>query len=229
MRKLIVMLTLGIVVVLSACSGEDATTEDLDEVTYALEEGLFVWDEIGFINNMIYEEDGEVVQHLKMTMHVDREGKLYLEVEDLTDGDSVLVSYVFIEAGGSEAYLYDHEDYIEEGTESYRIEVYEEVAEAIPNPNEVFQYLVYNLPRHDVEDEALNMNHYRVDFDGDEVDVNISLDFRQDSETETLVWEITGHTEDFTFKSPDTGGAEIRFFKSDFFETFTGIDKNLHE
>ncbi len=221
-------LTAVMLITLSACQS-DATTEDLDEVTVALEESLFVWNTMGFVNNMVIEEDGEVVQHLKMTMHVALNGQLYLEVEDLTDGSATLVSYVYIEGENEDAYLYDNDGFYGEGGEVYRIETYENIVSEIPKPSDVFNYLIYHLPKDDIEDEALKMNHYRVSFDGKDLDVNLSFTFTQGSEHETLVWKIEGNTDDFTFQTPETNEAEIRFFKSDFFDSFTGIDKSLHD
>lgn len=228
--KNILKLSLLVLVIfgLSACQGDD-TRADLDEVVLALEENLFVWNTVGFVNNMIYEENGEIIQHLKMTMYTDLNGQLYLEVEDLTDNSPTLVSYVYIPAENEDAYLYDNDAFYDQGSENYYIKSYEEIVEDIPQPSAVFSYLVHNLPKDDVENEALKLNEYRVKFNGDSVDVYLSFTFTDNTESETVVWKIEGDVEDFMFNTPQTNGADIRFFKSNFFDTFEGIDKDLHD
>ncbi len=219
---------------LAACAEEQPDYDDLDDFEEDLLEAYDEWEAASLYNEVEFEQQGEVLQHIMLEMHSDTEDKMFMQVEDKME--DTITDYVY--ALEDEVYLFNtvpelDEDDEETGEmeEKYVIEDREDVEGALPEIRMLLQQGLQTFPRDEGEEE-IDIEEFELEYDEDTTafDIRTSMVLENEmGEEETFEWRMFGDFTEFTIDSPDPSMGSMTFVEQDFFEDFEGIDKDLHE
>jgi len=238
MRRLILTIGLFLTILFSLAACGNGTEEGSYDLFRELKDDLLV--EIGETDTLTMHNDikrtsgGELVQHLRLSVHTERAGKVYLTVEDmLAEGGPVLVNYLY--ASGRFVYLYDnhgHFDADAEVKEEYYVKTREDMEGQYPNPFDIITYQLDIFPDERFEEKRnFSITDYSVSYNrkAGSFDTVVSVHYDGPEGTDDIEWILSGDMDDFTLENPDPNTGTLRFIRQDFFADFEGIDESKHE
>ncbi len=220
---------------LAACGEDEPDYDDLDDFEEDLLEAFDEWESASLYNEVEFEQQGQVLQHMLLGLHHDyEEDEIYMQVENLLEDE--MTDYMY--ATEDEVYLFNtvpKEDEDGEPTdeteEQYIIEDRDEVEGDIPEIRMLLQNGLQMFPRED-EEADIEIEEFTFEYDEDETtfDIQTSMTFEDElGEEETVEWRMHGDFTEFTLESPDPSMGDMTFVEKHFFDDFEGIDKDLHE